>query len=414
MSLLCLLLFLRCVQAGAVTPNEDGLKLSYASYPELAAAVRQRIEGKAAASPALGAFARELTAGRADARARALALADWVRNHIRLVGARVRFDGAAPRPAEAVLAQRSGNPEEIAVLLRALLAASGIDSTAALIRRDGGDALPDAAMPAAFDHMLVYLPGLKLYLDPTADTIAPGYLPPPLLGKPVLLSSGGFAMTPMMQAQSVSMKATVEIGRDGKGRVTLDRTYAGALAEPFRKAVRDAPPAAREQFVRRLLPGLSLPARDLEAFKTLDVDGDAFRMSLSGAGTQVVALPRARALATIQPWLSTVADAMAGMPWDSMGGRGAACPPVDASDETRYQLPKQIKILGLPPPVSVTRGGVFYRAAYERQGNSVLVKRRLTFRNGRPTCTPAELRALRPALERVAQDLRSSVAIATR
>jgi transglutaminase-like putative cysteine protease len=416
-SALMLAMFLLFVLMGAPAWARyagEGLRLSYESYPELAAAVRQRLDSQAAPAPALGALARELTAGRPDRQARALALADWVRSHIRLVGARVRFDGAAPREAAAVLAQRSGNVEEIVVLLRALLAESGIDSTAALLRRGDGDGLPEAAMPAAFDHMLVYLPGLGLYLDPSADTIAPGYLPPPLLGKPVLLASGGFAMTPMTQPQGVSTKATVDIGRDGKGLVSLDRTYTGALAEPFRKAVRDAPPALREQIVRRMLPGLSPQGRDTLAPRTMDVGAGAFRMSLSGVGAQVLALPRARAMATIHPYLGTVADAVANMAWDSAGGRMVACPAVDASDETRYQLPKQVKILALPAPVSVTRGGVFYRADYERQGNAVLVKRRLTFRNGRPSCTPAEVRAMRPALERVAHDLRSRVTIAMR
>jgi hypothetical protein len=411
--LLCLLFLFTCLHARARDPGE-GVELSYASYPELAAAVRQCMEGKAAPSPALGALARELAAGRPDPRARALALTDWVRTHVRHVAARLRFDGAAPRPAAAVLAQRSGNGEEVVVLLRALLAESGIDSTAALVRRGDIDTLPEVAMPAAFDHLLVYLPGLGLYLDPAADTIAAGYLPPSLLGKPVLLASGGFAMTPMTQPQSVSMKSTVDIRRDGNGSITLDRTYAGALAEPFRKAVRDAPPAQREQFVRRLLPGLSPQGRDALAPRTLDVGADGFRMSLSGVGAHVVALPGSRALPTSQPYLSTVADAVAGMPWESSGHRAVSCPAIDAADETRYQLPRQVRILALPAPVSVIRGGVFYRAAYERQGNTVLVKRRLTFRNGRPTCTPAEVRAMRPALERVAHDLRSRVAITMR
>lgn len=411
--LVVLLLLFTCVHARARHPGE-GLELAYASYPELAAAVRQRMDGKAASSPALGALARELTAGRPDPRARALLLADWVRTRIRHVPARVRFDGPAPRPATAVLAQRSGNGEEIVVLLQALLAESGIDCTAALVRRGDIDTLPEVAMPAAFDHLLVYLPGLGLYLDPAAETIAAGYLPPSLLGKPVLLASGGFAMTPMTQPQSVSIRTTVDIRRDGNGSITLDRTYAGALAEPFRKAVRDAPPALREQFVRRMLPGLAPQGSNALAPRTLDVGEDAFRVSLSGLGAHVLALPGSRALATSQPYLSTVADAMAGMPWDSGGSRSVACPAVDATDETRYQLPRQVRILALPAPVSVTRGGVFYRAAYERQGNTVLVKRRLTFRNGRPTCTPAEVRAMRPALERVAHDLRSRVAITMR
>jgi hypothetical protein len=418
-SLLYLLLLLACAPSPALARQAgDGLALSYASYPELAAAVRQRLDGKGspvpAPSPALGALARELTAGRPDPRARALALADWVRTHIRHSAPGLRFGGAPPLPAASVLAQRSGNPEELVVLLRALLAETGIDSTAALVRSSGDDTLPDIPMSAAFDHMLVYVPSLGLYLDPAADGIAAGYLPPSLLGKPVLLASGGFAMTPMAQAQSVSMKATVDIGRDGRGMVLLTRTYAGALAEPFRKAVRDAPPAAREQFLRRMLPGLAPRQGTLAALATTDLGGDAFRMSLSGLGAQFVALPQARALDTIHPYLSTVADAMAGMPWDSAGSRQVACPAIDAADETRYQLPKQVRILALPAAASVTQGGVFYRAAYERQGNAVLVKRRLTFRNGRPTCTAAEVRAMRPALERVARDLRSRVTIAMR
>jgi hypothetical protein len=420
--LLFFLMLFACALVLAGAPA-GGLSLAYASYPELAAAVRQRLEVKAASSPKLDALARELTAGRADPQARALVLANWVRSHIRHTDVRLRFDGAAPRPAEAVLASRAGNEEEIVLLLRALLTESGIASSAALVRRGEQDALPEVAMPAAFDRMLVYLPGLGLYLDPATDTIAAGYLPPSLLGRPVLLASGGFGMTPMTQPQSVSLRATVDVGRDGKGTIRLDRTYAGALAEPVRMAVRDAQPALREQAVRRLLPGLpslpSLPSLPLQgrgalAPRTLDLDGDAFQVTLSGIAAQIFAPSRAHALPTVHPYLSTVADAVAGMPWDSTGGRDVACPAIDAADETRYQLPKQVRILALPAPASVTRGGVFYRAAYERQGNTVLVKRRLTFRSGRPICTPAEIRALRPALERVALDLRSRVSIATR
>ncbi len=412
----CLLLMLACAQA---RPREaaQGLKLHYASYPELAAAFRQRMDGAAttpAPTPALGALARELVAGHPDPRTRALALADWVRTHIRLLAPQLRVDGAAPRPAAAVLVQRAGNVEEVVVLLQALLAESGIASTAALVGRGGPDALPDPATTAVFEHLLVYLPGLGLYLDPSAATVAAGYLPASLLGKPVLLASGAFAMTPMAQPQSVSMRATVDIRRDGSGKVALERTYAGALAEPVRKAVRDAAPALSEQAVRRLLPGLSPPGRGGLAPKLENLDSDAFRMSLAAADARILARPDAGALATVHASLSTVADAMAGMPWDSAGGRDAACPAIDAADETRYQLPRSMRILSLPAPVSVIQGGVFYRAAYERQGNTVLVKRRLSFRNGRPTCTPAELRAMRPALARVARDLGSQVRITRR
>jgi len=364
-----------------------GLPLAFASYPELAAAVRQRIDLKAAPASTLGALAREITPERADPRTRALALSDWVRTRIRHLDTGLRLDGAAPRPVAEVLARRDGTDEEIVALLQALLAASGIDSMAALANRGDSYALPDAPMPAAFDHMLVYLPGLDLYLDPATETIGAGYLPPKLLGKPVLLASGRFGMTPVTQPQSVRATATVDIRRDGSGTVKLDRVYAGALAEPARQAAGQGAGQAAGT-------------------------GDEFRVSQSAQSAHVVALPGA--LATTFPSLSTIANAMAGMPWESSRSRVVACPAVDAADETRYQLPNKARVLALPAPVSVVHGGVFYRAAYEKQGNAVLVKRRLTFRNGHPTCSPAEVRALQPALERIARDLRTRITIAVR
>lgn len=382
-SLFCLLLLFAGAHAQAHRADASS-PLTFSSFPELAGVVRQRMDGKAAPTPALDKLARELMSGRPDARARALALSDWVRTHIRHLDADLRLDGDAPRPAAAVLAQREGTIEEMAVLLQALLMAGGIDSTAALVRRGPDYTLPAAPLAAAFDHMLVYLPGLDLYLDPAADNIAAGYLPPALLGKPVLLvATGRFAMTPVMQPQSVRARATVDIRRDGSGSVRLDRTYSGALAEPARQAAGQT-----------------------------GSPGDEFRVSQSTASAHVVALPGL--LATTYPSLSTVANAVADMPWESARRRNVACPAVDAEDETRYQLPKKVKVLALPAPVNVVRGGVFYRADYERQGNVVLVKRRLTFRNGRPVCTPAEVRALQPALERIARDLRSRITLAVR
>jgi hypothetical protein len=57
-------------------------------------------------------------------------------------------------------------------------------------------------------------------------------------------------------------------------------------------------------------------------------------------------------------------------------------------------------------------GGLSYRASYVRRGSEVVVKRRLTFRHGRATCTPADYRAMQPALERINRDLRSQIVVA--
>jgi hypothetical protein len=71
-----------------------------------------------------------------------------------------------------------------------------------------------------------------------------------------------------------------------------------------------------------------------------------------------------------------------------------------------------VRILALPKATSLMHGGIYYRATYARQGSQVLVKRRLTFRHGRATCTPEDHRAMQPALERIRRDLRSQIVIA--
>jgi hypothetical protein len=88
------------------------------------------------------------------------------------------------------------------------------------------------------------------------------------------------------------------------------------------------------------------------------------------------------------------------------------CAAVDAEDETRLRLPQGMRVAALPGPASVISGGLFYRASYSLENDALLVRRRLTFRHGRATCTPADAVAMRPALERIRRDLRSRVVVA--
>jgi hypothetical protein len=73
-----------------------------------------------------------------------------------------------------------------------------------------------------------------------------------------------------------------------------------------------------------------------------------------------------------------------------------------------------VRILALPKPVSLMDCGIYYRASYTRRGNEVKVLRRLTFRHGTATCTPADYRAMQPALDRIVRDLRSQIVVAGR
>jgi hypothetical protein len=404
------------IESGSVSYLDYGKRLAVSTFPDYAAFARAFRLGATATprpSPAITALARQLTAGLPDTRARALALSDWVRHNIRYVGVYVGPGGVVPHPPAAVLANRYGDCKDHAGLLEALLAAVGIDSTGALVNSGNAYRLPEAPTLGVFNHMITYVPGLDLYLDPTADTVSPGYLASSLLGKPVLLlKTGTFAMTPILQPERHRTTTWFDIRRDGRTSFRLSKIAFGAVAEPYRTALRDSRQAERDAFVQRMLQGLGQRSRGIfEPGAPADTDGDEVRISFSGTSDGFVDLPGPSALATTYDLWGGLAEAVAGLGEESERRQDFVCPAIDQEDETGFRLPKGVRILALPKPVSLMDGGIYYRASYTRRGNEVKVLRRLTFRHGTATCTPADYRAMQPALDRIVRDLRSQIVV---
>jgi hypothetical protein len=423
-------------EAGSVSYLDYGKRLAvstFADYAAFASAFRAGTAagaGKAETSLAarsstqlstqssISALARQLTAGLPDTRARALALSDWVRHNIRYVGVYVGPGGVVAHPPSTVLENRYGDCKDHAGLLEALLAAAGIDSTSALVNSGNAYRLPEAPTLGVFNHMITYVPSLDLYLDPTAESVSAGYLSAGILGKPVLLlKTGTFAMTPILQPERNRSTTWFDIRRDGRSSFKLSKLASGAVAEPWRTALRDAREAEREAFAQRVLQGLGQKSRgvfDAEggARAGAGPDGDEYRMSFSGTSDGFLNLPGPSALATTYDFWGGLAEAVFKLGQESERRQDFVCPALDHEDETGFRLPKGVRILALPRPVSLMDGGIYYRASYARRGNEVRVKRRLTFRHGRATCTPADFRAMQPALDRVVRDLRTQIVVA--
>jgi len=386
------------VEADAVSVIDDGRRLAvstFADYPALATALRAAMAGKALPSPTVLALAHQLTTAlpATDARARVLALAEWVRRHIHHVDAHGSA-GVVPHPADTILAMRRGDDKDHAMLLEALLAAVGIAGTPALVNGGHAYTLPNAPVLGVLDHMLVYVPALDLFLDPAAPTISAGYLPPALLGKPaLLLKTGTFAMTPVLQPQKIRSVVTVDIGRDGRGSFTGYQAVSGALAEPLRA------PAHGNVAAASLVAGSA-------------GDNDDYRLPLSGTSIEPDTRPGPRATFALgdRAW-SPVTAAVADLLRERERQHDFVCPAIDAEDEIRVRPPQGLRFAALPRPASVIVGGIFYQTTYAREGDAVLVRRRLTFRHGRATCTPTDARAMRPALDRIRRDLLGRIAV---
>lgn len=405
---------------GSVSHLDHGRRLAvstFPDYPAFAQAYHARASAAARPDAAIAALASQLTQGLDDTQARAIALSDWVRRNIRYVAVYLGPGGVVPHPASSVLANRYGDCKDHAVLLQALLAAAGIPSSAALVNGDDAYRLPAVPTLGVLNHVIVYVPQLQLFLDPTAGTVAGGFLPPSLLGKPVLLTeSGGFAVTPVYQPARSRTLTRFAIARDGSSRFHVRRTSGGAIAEPYRQAVRATPQAERERFVRRMLAGLGQTGDGL--FEPGETEGagkgsprDDYTLGFSGATDGFVRLPGPAALPTTYNFWGGLGDAVFELGREPERRQEFVCPAIDAEDELRYALPPRTRVLALPKGVTVDDGSFFYRSQYARQGDEVVVKRRLQFRHTAATCTPEDYHRMRPALERMMGDLRGQVVL---
>jgi hypothetical protein len=315
-------------------------------YPAFAAAMHASMAARTRPSPADAVLAHRVTAGLPDARARVLALAGWVRDHV-----------------------RDGDGSDRAARLHALLAAAGIAGTPVLVNGANVYQLPGVPALSVLDRTIVYVPELDLFLDPAAASVRTGYLPSALLGKPVLLlKSATFAMTPVLQPQQIRTVAAVDVGN---GTFSVARTVTGAPAD----------------------------------------GDDRARTMLTGAADDIGGLRTNGALATTWHAWSAVDAAVARLLQERERRVDFVCAAVDVEDETRVRLPRGAHVGPLPGPASVISGGLFYRATYTRENDALLVRRRLTFRHGRATCTPQDALAMRPALERIRRDLDRRVSV---
>jgi transglutaminase-like putative cysteine protease len=403
------------IEADSVSYLDYGKRLAvstFADYAAFARAYQERAAGKALADDTVAALAARVAGDKLDRRERAIALSDWVRRNVRYVGVYLGPGGVVPHPAASVLANRYGDCKDHATLLEALLASAGIDSTVALVNNGDAYRLPEVPTLGVLNHAIVYVPSLQLYLDPTADAVAGGFLPPGLLGKPAVLArSGEFTMIPFLQPARSRTLTRFDIGRDGSSRFRVTRTSSGAQAEPYRRVVRATASGERERFVERMLQGLGHEGGGVLEPGDLDSVGDDYTLSFRGASDSFAQLPGPAGLATTYHFWGGLGDAVQAFAQEPQRRQEFVCPAIDAEDELQFRLPKRTTVLALPRALKVEDANFAYRSRYERRGALVTVKRQLKFRHTAATCSPDDYRRMRPALERMLRDLRTQVVV---
>ncbi len=213
---------------------------TFKDYDELGRAFASLANPKAAVTPKVKALADEVTAGVSDRRAQTKALYEWVSKHIRYVGIEIGRGRVTPHDAETVIANGYGDCKDHVVLFAALLQAKGIRSEMALINAGNSYVLSGPPSLAQLNHVITYLPDLKLYADTTAAVAPFGTLPFIEYGKPVVhaLNKGALQRTtPLLgnDEASTSLKSVTHITAEGKVQGESSTTAKGPFAVVLRQ-----------------------------------------------------------------------------------------------------------------------------------------------------------------------------------
>src|ERR1700744_6445177 len=206
---------------------------TFTDYAAFAAMLNARNAAMAVPDERLRRLAAEIVGDATDIRVKVERIHNWVTRNIRYVGIGFEDGGWTSQPAATVLASRYGDCKAHATILKALLAAQGIEANLVAVNAEAQYTLTEVATPN-FDHAIVYVPQIDQYLDPTAPFSAFGSLPPGLNGKPVLnIDKGVLASIPLAPPErfSLATDTAYTLASDGtrEARSVLSGTGLGAL-----------------------------------------------------------------------------------------------------------------------------------------------------------------------------------------
>lgn len=249
---------------------------TFASWDEVASywwgLVKEQIEP----TPLIREEARKIVASipARDLRGRVQAIHRYVLEKTRYVGLELGIHSYKPYEVEQVLRRGFGDCKDKAALTHALLRAVGIDSRLVLLRmRSLGRVEEEPASLAVFNHAILYVPALDLYLDGTAEWSGISELPEADRDAEILIvhpdGSGTRTRTGdgPMETNLVETRLSLSLGEEGRAKGEGALEAVGIVAPGLRQAY--ASPNRRKQAIERRF-GRTYPGLDAEAVEISD------------------------------------------------------------------------------------------------------------------------------------------------
>ena len=278
----------------------------------------------------------------------------FVVSQTRYVGLEFGIHGYKPYRVDQVLARRFGDCKDKASLLHALLASMGIDSRIVLLRMRRLGRIPEQpASLAVFNHAIVYVPELDLWLDGTAAYSGTRDLPAEDRGATVLVVNPDgpprFTTIPEAGAEDNRLEAELDLALapDGSAAVRGLWRASGQAAPDFRRTY--GPEEGRrkllEQTLSRLFPGAKVEGVTASDLGRIEDDVELrFSASVPRAAQADGPGLRFTPFGAAQGYAESYASLAARTHELDLGG------PRDTRFRYRYTLPAGWRVVDLPAP----------------------------------------------------------------
>jgi uncharacterized protein DUF3857/transglutaminase superfamily protein len=383
---------------------------TFRDYRDFADVYASLLKGRADVTPEIKQLADQLVTGLKSDQEKVRALYEWVSLHTAYVAIVLGAGGFVPHPASEVLSNRYGDCKDHVILLEALLAAEGIESTPVLINAEKRYSLSSSPSPSAFNHLITYVPKLHLYLDSTARYAPYGVLPYPDAGKPVVLvAKGELTHTPSVHPSNASIHSVETVTVSGDGSIDGDThvVATGAPSVELREMIDQARQLGDSTYFQRLMgPGVDA------SFGNVDAADLGSKLVFSAHYHEDAALNVPGP--AIIPWNIVYKpfafSSMLAGDLPTARSRPYLCPSADLNEELTIHLPPNVRITSLPAPEQLSADEITLSSHYGQTDPRTVVGRiRAQIDHPESTCSAAYYARVRSSLVHMMSALRGQI-----
>lgn len=338
----------------------------------------------------------------------------FVVSQTRYVGLEFGIHGYKPYRVDDVLRRRFGDCKDKASLMHALLASLGIESRIVLLRMRGLGRIPESpASLAVFNHAILWVPALDLWLDGTASWTGSRELPREDRGASVLVVNGDapprFGVVPDARAEEnrTETRFDIAVAPDGSASVQGASRVAGAQAAQYRRAYVSAHDRRTqlEKAFNRTFPGLRVESVTTSDLSRLEED---VRMEFT-LEVPRYAQPDAGGL-RFTPFGDAAGYVESYAPQSARRHPLVLRDPTENRFEYRFTLPPGWVAMEVPDDAAAEIPEAAFEVRHRREGATLVVSGHVTFRSGR--ISPERYPAFRELAARVDRALSRRIRIA--